>query len=213
VTTWRILCPGKSLYERQGWIPPTDAPTVAVNGAIRLPRLKQRRPKRLYWCVSDGPKAHAENREDVVELAPIFVVRKHRGEPEVRWGEFQPHEILEVEGRSRMHATLERRYEQDGVQMPSKVRPWSERNLTVACALCAPLLIDGPKVTRIEVWGCDMEGHTDWNCATGEPLDRNKAPDRWERRWNLERGALEEAIEDFAKLGVELIHHQGEAVA
>jgi hypothetical protein len=206
VSTWRVLAPGRSLREQYAELEPDDVPTVAINGAIRLPALRERRPTRLFWCVLDGPGAQKENREAAVLLEPNIVAGKFIGSRPEAWSAYAPRKVLFMDGLGRMAGTLNKRLRQTGLRKAWRFEDWARQRRSIVFAICAPIFLDGLEVDRIELLGADMNGASDWNAETGEPIQRTVTDEGpWEKRWAEERGFVEGARRDLAALGIDLM--------
>jgi hypothetical protein len=201
------------LREQYAALEPDDVPTVAINGAIRLPALRARRPTRLFWCVLDGPGAQVENEQAAVALAPVLVAGKFIGSRPELWSKYGPGKVLFIDGLGRMSGTLNRRLKQSGLRKTLRFGQWASQRRTIVYAICAPLFVDGLGVDRIELLGADMSGASDWNAETGEPIQRTVTDEGpWEKRWAEERGFLEGARHDLEALGIDFDLAEGLAV-
>jgi len=205
MTDWNILCPGKGLRPQSGEID-LGLPTIAVNGAIGLERLGVTRPERLYWCAADRPSRHQHNREAVLRLSPTLIVRRLPARGERAWADFGS-DVFEIDGGERMPATFKKRLKRLGARKVPPMGAWCKDLRSIVYALCAPLLIDGPAVGTVTLWGASMTGEGNFDAVTGEEVARYDGTEMsWDARWDHERAILREAEADLAKFGVTLVN-------
>lgn len=166
---WTILCPGPSLWEMDAIDAP--GPVVAVNVAIEHPTLAD------YWCVND----------------PIRVFKSIIGD--MTWEECNEFPIvwsLRQDGWSakgfRVHPTGGGQWFHR--KMPHAYRGACYINITMASAL-GRVLMHNP--SKIDIYGCDMEGFDYGKKKDWLPIYRD------EYRWRVERKQIHRIADAFSE--------------